>query len=320
MSKSETLHNPFKEKFPFKVQMLIERPKNKGTITPEEAAQLNGELTIARYGDAATGMEIVWYWVYDPDQERVVSARYTLFGPPVLLAAADMAALLCRNKRYDEIEKINYKSLEYFLRDNPVDPAFPEEYRFAVPFVLRSLRAAIARSRGESLPESPTVCECAGVDEATIVQAIRDFDLRSVEAIGHYTRAGTFCGSCVAPGNGPEVRARYLRDILEETRKEMEAQSSAAAKVPEKSFKEMTLEEKRAAIEATIDEYIRSMLVMDGGDMEILDIKENGPNTDVYIRYLGACSGCASANTGTLFAIEGILKQKLDPNIRVLPL
>ena len=62
------------------------------------------------------------------------------------------------------------------------------------------------------------------------------------------------------------------------------------------------------------------MLVMDGGDMEIIDIKENGVNTDLYIRYLGACSGCASASTGTLFAIEGILKQKLDPNLRVLPL
>jgi len=34
----------------------------------------------------------------------------------------------------------------------------------------------------------------------------------------------------------------------------------------------------------------------------ILDIKENGQHIDIYIRYLGACSGCASASTGTLFA------------------
>jgi NifU-like protein len=82
----------------------------------------------------------------------------------------------------------------------------------------------------------------------------------------------------------------------------------------------MDIEEKKRAIEVAIDQYIRAMLVMDGGDMEILDVKENGNNTDIYIRYLGACSGCASASTGTLFAIEGILKQKLDPDIRVLPL
>jgi NifU-like protein len=59
---------------------------------------------------------------------------------------------------------------------------------------------------------------------------------------------------------------------------------------------------------------------MDGGDMEILDIKENGENIDIYIRYLGACNGCASADTGTLFAIEGVLKDKLSQNIRVLPI
>jgi len=82
----------------------------------------------------------------------------------------------------------------------------------------------------------------------------------------------------------------------------------------------MSTDEKRAAIEAIIDKHIRHMLVMDGGDMEILDIKNNGENTDIYIRYLGACNGCASASTGTLFAIEGILKQKLDDKIRVVPL
>jgi len=54
--------------------------------------------------------------------------------------------------------------------------------------------------------------------------------------------------------------------------------------------------------------------------MEILDIKENGANFDIYIRYLGACNGCASSSTGTLFAIENILKEKLDENIRVLPI
>jgi NifU-like protein len=59
---------------------------------------------------------------------------------------------------------------------------------------------------------------------------------------------------------------------------------------------------------------------MDGGDMEVLDIKENGTHIDIYIRYLGACSGCASSSTGTLFAIENVLKEQLDQNIRVLPI
>jgi NifU-like protein len=82
----------------------------------------------------------------------------------------------------------------------------------------------------------------------------------------------------------------------------------------------MTVVQKLKAVDKVIDDNIRQMLIMDGGDMEILDIKENGANIDIYIRYLGACNGCASSSTGTLFAIENILKEKLDENIRVLPI
>ena len=85
-------------------------------------------------------------------------------------------------------------------------------------------------------------------------------------------------------------------------------------------FFSMDASERTKVVDKIIDEHIRQMLVSDGGNMEILDIKENGENIDIYIRYLGACSGCASANTGTLFAIENTLKEKLSDKIRVLPL
>ena len=78
--------------------------------------------------------------------------------------------------------------------------------------------------------------------------------------------------------------------------------------------------ERIKAIDSVLDEDIRPMLVMDGGNMEIIDIKENIPHYDLYIRYLGSCSGCASGSTGTLFAIESVLQQKVDENIRVLPI
>ncbi len=88
----------------------------------------------------------------------------------------------------------------------------------------------------------------------------------------------------------------------------------------EVKFEEMTAAQKLEAVEKTIDEHIRPMLIMDGGNLEILDIKESGGFTDIYIRYLGACAGCASSATGTLYAIETILKEKLSPSIRVLPI
>lgn len=96
------------------------------------------------------------------------------------------------------------------------------------------------------------------------------------------------------------------------------AQKSASGGL---SFREMSVVQKVKAIDKVIDENIRPMLMMDGGDMEILDIKDSNDGfIDVYIRYLGACSGCASGATGTLYAIESILQERLDSQIRVLPI
>ncbi|MBN2826330.1 MAG: iron-sulfur cluster assembly scaffold protein [Campylobacterales bacterium] len=101
---------------------------------------------------------------------------------------------------------------------------------------------------------------------------------------------------------------------------EQKPQENIEPKEAVSAFSDMSIVQKVKAVDKVIDEHIRAMLVADGGNMEILDIKENGPHIDIYIRYLGACSGCASANTGTLFAIETTLKKELDDNIRVLPI
>jgi len=319
MSKKQMMASGHWEAFPFKIEMLAEKPKNNGALSEEDAAKLQGTLFVHEFGRPEIGMQIRWYWVLD-EAKRIVACRYELFGSPVLRAVADMAALLCRNKNLDEANNLNYKSLEYFLRDHPSNPALPEERRYLILWVLRSIASAVAAARGEHLPESPRVCGCVDADLATIEEAIREFDLQSVEEIGHYTGAGAFCGRCVASRADAAPREHYLVDILRSVRREMEEEQKASGVVSDKPFKEMSPEEKKAAINAVIDEHIRQMLIMDGGDMEILDVKDNGPHTDIYIRYLGACSGCASASTGTLFAIEGILKQKLDPEIRVLPI
>ena len=146
---------------------------------------------------------------------------------------------------------------------------------------------------------------------------------KSVEEITEYTKAGAFCKSCIKPG-GHEEREYYLVDILRDVRAEMEEESlKNKADLESKGdlkFADMTLVQKIKAIESLIDEKIRPMLMMDGGNMEIIELKNSSDgHTDVYIRYLGACSGCASGATGTLFAIESVLQEGLDSSIRVFP-
>ena len=67
-------------------------------------------------------------------------------------------------------------------------------------------------------------------------------------------------------------------------------------------------------INEILDEKVRPALMMDGGYLEVLGIKENTLN----IRYQGACGSCPSSLTGTLMAIEGMLKQEIDPELEVV--
>lgn len=68
-------------------------------------------------------------------------------------------------------------------------------------------------------------------------------------------------------------------------------------------------------IEEILDRTIRPGLQGDGGDLDIVKFENNR----LYVAYQGACGTCPSATTGTLMAIEGILRDEFDPQIEVIP-
>lgn len=85
------------------------------------------------------------------------------------------------------------------------------------------------------------------------------------------------------------------------------------------NFDELSLVQKLRVIEEQLDEYVRPMLIMDGGDMELIDLKEDGDSLLLFIEYLGACQGCPSASGGTLMAIQQFLNVRISERIEVIP-
>lgn len=69
-----------------------------------------------------------------------------------------------------------------------------------------------------------------------------------------------------------------------------------------------------AQILKVLQESIMPALSADGGGLEVVGRHEK----QVMIRYQGACSTCPAGMTGTLMAIEGILKKEVDPEIVVI--
>jgi Fe-S cluster biogenesis protein NfuA len=67
-------------------------------------------------------------------------------------------------------------------------------------------------------------------------------------------------------------------------------------------------------IEALLDERIRPYLAGDGGWLEVLELSDD----KLQIRYEGACGSCPSSLTGTLAAIENLIREEIDPAISVV--
>ena len=76
------------------------------------------------------------------------------------------------------------------------------------------------------------------------------------------------------------------------------------------------LSEEMREIEEILDRTIRPGLQADGGDLEVLELKDN----ELKILYMGACGGCPSAMMGTLDAIQNILRHELgNDSLKVRP-
>ncbi len=307
-----------------KVTDLMNNPQNMGEIKQEEAEAMGAKLIVADFGAESCGDAVRLYWAVDPETDKILLSKFKSFGCGTAIASSDTMAELCKGKTVDEAVKITNIDVEMAMRDNPDTPAVPPQKMHCSVMAYDVIKKAAAQYKGvdiESFEEEVIVCECARVTLSTLQEVIRLNDLTTIEQIADYTKAGAFCKSCIKPG-GHEEKDIYLVDLLEEHEKEKMAAAATLGKDggSNANFAQMTIVQRIKAVDKVVDDNIRQMLIMDGGDMEILDIKENGANFDIYIRYLGACSGCASSSTGTLFAIENILKEKLDENIRVLPI
>jgi len=330
MAKNNLIGGSIWDEYSQTVQNRMNNPLHMGELTEADAAARNAKLIVADFGAESCGDAVRLYWLVDEKTDVIIDAKFKSFGCGTAIASSDTMAQLCIGKTVDEAVKITNIDVEKAMRDTPDVPAVPPQKMHCSVMAYDVIKAAAAQYKGvdpEHFEDEIIVCECARVSLGTIKEVIRLNDLHTVEEITQYTKAGAFCKSCVKPG-GHEKREYYLVDILRDTRAEMEAEklkSQADAQISghegDIAFDELTVVGQLKAVEKVIDEQIRPMLMMDGGNLEIIDMQKSDDGfTDVYIRYLGACSGCASGAGGTLYAIENVLQESLSPKIRVMPI
>lgn len=320
MAKNDLIGGSLWEQYSAKVSERMNDPRHRGEINEDEAKAMGARLIVADWGAESCGDAVRLYWAVDPKTDLILQAKFKSFGCGTAIASSDVMAELSMGKTVDEALKITNIEVEMALRDKPDIPAIPPQKMHCSVMAYDVIKKAASVYKGvdmSSLAEEEIVCECARVGLRTIKDVIRINDLKTVEEITQYTKAGAFCKSCLRPG-GHEKRKYYLVDILRDTRAAME-QEKLFIQADAGDFTAKNLIQKHRAIEKALDEKIRPALAADGGSLEVVDIREAEGAVSVYIRYLGACKGCISSTKGTLQFIENMLRKELAENINVIP-
>ncbi len=298
------------DEYGIKVAMFINEPKYLGTISEEEAKELGASLFSYTYGDEALGYKLTIHWAVNKHEDRIVLARYTYDGIASGIAVNHMLALVSTNKSIPQINDITYKGLERLLRDNPTIEALPSSERYTITFAIDAAKLAVKEYIHKPLnhEEKTLPCKDSPMSIASIKESIELHNIDTLESLVEYTKAGSTDAGC------KENLLAYIEEHQKLLAEEEEAEK-ALADIP---FRELSPEYRIMAVETAIDNTVRQFLIMDGGDIDVLNVKENGEIFEVYISYLGACSDCSSSGTGTLQAIQNALRDKLDPNIYVI--
>jgi len=321
MARDDLIGGALWEEYSKEVQRRMDNPSNMGEITEEEKGE--NKLVIADFGAESCGDAVRLYWLIDPKNDTIKTSKFKSFGCGTAIASSDMMAELCMDKTVDEALKITNIDVEKALRDNPDVPAVPGQKMHCSVMAYDVIKKAASMYKGvdmESFEDEFIVCECARVSQDTLMQVIKLNKLTSIEEITDYTKAGGFCKSCIKPG-GHEQKDVYLVDLLSEVATELEAEEKTRKIIEAKGngdFASMGLVQKIKSVESILEEYIRPTLKADGGDVELIDIKEDGDTFEVLIKYQGECMSCSMNTTTTLAGIQDMLAFKLKANIRVI--
>jgi Fe-S cluster biogenesis protein NfuA len=62
----------------------------------------------------------------------------------------------------------------------------------------------------------------------------------------------------------------------------------------------------RESVEEVLNRRIRPALVMDGGNIDLVEVKDN----KIYVQLVGACGHCPSAMMTLQFGVERLLKEE----------
>ena len=260
-------------------------PRNVGKI---DDADLVGEA-----GSLACGDSLKLYLKLDG--QKIIDAKFQTFGCGSAVASSSILTEMIIGKTLDEAKKITNKDIADELG------GLPQEKMHCSVMGHEALEDALKKYYGEdntkadlSQTADKIVCTCFNVTENQIWEAIKVNNLKTVEEVTNYTKAGGACGRC--KGTIKDIIDTYWKGVNKGVNKEP-----------------LTQTQKILKISKVIEQQISPELQKDGGDIEFIDLDGN----KVKVKLTGMCQGCKNAQMTIKSFVESILKDKVDTSLEV---
>ena len=268
-------------------------------VHPHNAGPLADANAIGEVGSIACGDALKLYLKIN-DQGVIEKASFETFGCASAIASSSVLTDMVIGMKVDDALKITNADIAKAL------DGLPREKMHCSVMGQEALEAAIRQWKGEpAMPrtqeEGKLVCKCFNVTDQTIIRAIRENHLKTVDDVTAFTKAGGGCGEC----------RDEIAEILEaELKREGETIEQPVKKPAEEKPAGLSNLQRMQKVMEVIN-MIRPQLQADGGDIELVDI--NGKV--VSVRLQGSCHGCAASQVTLHQVIEQILRPQIEPDI-----
>ena len=268
-------------------------------VHPHNAGPLADANAIGEVGSIACGDALKLYLKIN-DQGVIEKASFETFGCASAIASSSVLTDMVIGMKVDDALKITNADIAKAL------DGLPREKMHCSVMGQEALEAAIRPWKGEpAMPrtqeEGKLVCKCCNVTDQTIIRAIRENHLKTVDDVTAFTKAGGGCGEC---------RDEIAEIIEAELKREGETIEQPVKKPAEEKPAGLSNLQRMQKVMEVIN-MIRPQLQADGGDIELVDI--NGKV--VSVRLQGSCHGCAASQVTLHQVIEQILRQQVEPDI-----
>jgi NifU-like protein len=263
-------------------------------LNPRNVGEIEHPDGIGEVGSLACGDALRLSFKLD-EKKRIKDARFKTFGCASAIASSSALTEIIKGMTLEEAEKVTNQDIAAYLG------GLPEEKMHCSVMGREALESAIANYRGQKVTKEDfeIICKCFGVTDREIIKAIRENNLKTVEQVTYYTKAGGGCAQC-----HPKIEA-----LIEQVRKAKEKEKPPAK--PER--KKLTNIQKVKLIEETLGREIAPALKADGGDIDLIDIEGN----KVYVALRGKCSFCHSSEVTLKQYVETKLREFVSDDLEV---